>query len=108
MTYNSSEPPSLKNSQTISLEINNSMLLLPENQMQPRLRDQRVGFFSQSQTDYGLDEQKAKSTTYIRRWKLVPKDIEAYNRGELVEPIKPIIYYIDPSTPKKWRKYLNF
>ena len=81
MTYNSSEPPSLRNSQTISLEINNSMLLLPENKMQPRFRDQRVGFFSQSQTDYGLDEQKAKSTTYIRRWKLVPKDIEAYNRG---------------------------
>ena len=107
LTYNSSEPPSLRNSQTISLEINNSMLLLPENKMQPRLRDQRVGFFSQSQTDYGLDEQKAKSTTYIRRWKLVPKDIEAYNRGELVEPIKPIIYYIDPSTPKKWRKYLK-
>ncbi|HIF48623.1 MAG TPA: DUF5117 domain-containing protein [Cytophagales bacterium] len=107
MTYNSSEPPSLRNSQTISLEINNSMLLLPENKMQPRLRDQRVGFFSQSQTDYGLDEHKAKSTTYIRRWKLVPKDIEAYNRGELVEPIKPIIYYIDPSTPKKWRKYLK-
>ena len=107
LTYNSSEPPSLRNSQTISLEINNSMLLLPENKMQPRLRDQRVGFFSQSQTDYGLDEQKAKSTTYIRRWKLVPKDIEAYNRGELVEPIKPIIYYIDPSTPEKWRKYLK-
>jgi|TARA_B110000881_G_scaffold219052_1_gene239931 hypothetical protein len=107
MTYNSSEPPSSRNSQTISLEINNSMLLLPENKMQSRLRDQRVGYFSQSQTDYGLDEQKAKSTTYIRRWKLVPKNIEAYNRGELVEPIKPIVYYLDPATPKKWRKYLK-
>ena len=107
MTYNSSEPPSLRNSQTISLEINNSMLILPENKMQSRLRDQRVGYFSQSQTDYGLDEQKAKSTTYIRRWKLIPKDIEAYNRGELVEPIKPIVYYLDPATPEKWRKYLK-
>ena len=102
LTYKSSEPPSLSNSQTISLEINNSMLLLPENKMQSRLRDRRVGYFSQSQTDYGLDEQKAKSTTYIKRWKLVPSDIEAYNRGELVDPIKPIVYYIDPATPEKW------
>ena len=107
LTYISTQPPSQRNSQTISLEVNNSMILLPENKMQPRYLDRRVGYFSQSQTDYGLDEQKAKSTSYIRRWKLVPKDIEAYNRGELVEPIKPIVYYIDPATPVKWRKYLK-
>ena len=107
LTYISSEPPSQRNSQTISLEINNSMLLLPKEKMEPRFLDRRVGYFSQTQTDYGLDEQKAKSTSYIRRWKLIPKDIEAYNRGELVEPIKQIIYYIDPATPEKWRKYLK-
>ncbi len=107
LTYVSTEPPSLMNSQTISLEINNSMIILPEEKMQPRHLDRRVGYFSQTQTDYGLDEQKAKSTSYIRRWKLVPKDIEAYKRGELVEPVKPIIYYIDPATPQKWRKYLK-
>ena len=107
LTYISTEPPSQRNSQTISLEVNNSMLLLPEDKMQTRFLDRRVGYFSQSQTDYGLDEQKAKSTSYIRRWKLVPKDIDAYNRGELVEPVKPIVYYIDPATPEKWRKYLK-
>ena len=107
LTYISSEPPSQRNSQTISLEINNSMLLLPREKMEPRFLDRRVGYFSQTQTDYGLDEQKAKSTSYIRRWKLIPKDIEAYNRGELVEPIKQIVYYIDPATPEKWRKYLK-
>ena len=107
LTYISSEPPSQRNSQTISLEINNSMLLLPREKMEPRFLDRRVGYFSQTQTDYGLDEQKAKSTSYIRRWKLIPKDIEAYKRGELVEPIKQIVYYIDPATPEKWRKYLK-
>jgi len=107
LTYISSEPPSQRNSQTISLEINNSMLLLPKEKMEPRFLDRRVGYFSQTQTDYGLDEQKAKSTSYIRRWKLIPKDIEAYNRGELVEPVKQIVYYIDPATPEKWRKYLK-
>ena len=107
LTYISTDPPSTRNSQTISLEVNNSMILLPSDKMQPRFLDRRVGYFSQTQTDYGLDEQKAKSTSYIRRWKLVPKDIEAYKRGELVEPIKPIVYYIDPSTPEKWREYLK-
>ena len=107
LTYISTDPPSTRNSQTISLEVNNSMILLPNDKMQPRFLDRRVGYFSQTQTDYGLDEQKAKSTSYIRRWKLVPKDIEAYKRGELVEPIKPIVYYIDPSTPEKWREYLK-
>ena len=107
LTYISSEPPSQRNSQTISLEINNSMLLLPREKMEPRFLDRRVGYFSQTQTDYGLDEQKAKSTSYIRRWKLIPKDIEAYSRGELVEPVKQIVYYIDPATPEKWRKYLK-
>ena len=107
LTYISTEPPSQRNSQTISLEVNNSMLLLPSEKMEPRFLDRRVGYFSQTQTDYGLDEHKAKSTSYIRRWKLIPKDIEAYNRGELVEPIKQIVYYIDPATPQKWRKYLK-
>ena len=74
--------------------------------MKPRLSDARVGFFGQSQTDYGTDAQKAEVTTYIHRWKLEPKDEKAYERGELVEPKKQIVYYIDPATPKKWMPYL--
>lgn len=109
MTYHASEPPSNGSSGTISLEINNSMLLLPERPMMARLADKRVGYFSTSQTDYGLDEQKAKKRTYIVRWRLEPKaeDMEAYLRGELVEPKKQIVYYIDPATPEKWRPFLK-
>lgn len=109
LTYNASEPPSNGSSGTISLEINNSMLLLPEKPMMARLADKRVGYFSTSQVDYGLDEQKAKRRTYIVRWRLEPKeeDMEAYLRGELVEPKKQIVYYIDPATPDKWRPYLK-
>ncbi|RRN77161.1 zinc-dependent metalloprotease, partial [Pseudoxanthomonas sp. SGD-10] len=60
----------------------------------------------QRQTDYGLDEQKAAVTRYVRRWRLEPKDKEAYKRGELVEPKKQIVFYLDPATPRKWRPYL--
>jgi len=107
MTYDAAEPPSNSSTGTISLEINHSMVLLPEEPMQARAYDQRVGYFSVQQTDYGLDAQKAKTVRHITRWKLVPKDKEAYLRGELVEPVDPIVYYIDPATPKKWRPFLK-
>ncbi len=107
MTYDASEPPTERNAQSISLQMNQSMILLPEEPMQPRLYDPRVGFFTVSQYDYGSDALKADRNTYIRRWKLEPKDPEAYKRGELVEPIKPIVYYLDPGTPEKLQKYIK-
>jgi hypothetical protein len=83
------------------------MVLLPEEPMQPRLFDQRVGFFDLDQVDYGRDAQRAEERKYILRWRLEPSDPEAYARGELVEPVEPIVYYIDPATPEKWRPYLK-
>lgn len=89
-----------------TVEVNNSMLLLPKEPMMPRYFDNRVGYFAQSQVDYSSEEQQAGKTTYVRRWRLEPKDMEAYKRGELVEPKKQIVYYVDPATPAKWRPYL--
>jgi hypothetical protein len=107
MTFNASSPPSNSRSGTISMEMSQSMYLLPEQPMQPRLYDQRVGWFTVSQIDYGSEALKSDVKTYIRRWRLEPKDPEAYARGELVEPIKQIIYYLDPATPEKWRPYFR-
>ena len=107
LSYDAAEPPSNGSSATISLEMNQSMILLPADPMRPRLCDKRVGFFSVSMTDYGRDAQKAEQRCYITRWRLEPKDPAAYARGELVEPVKPIVYYIDPATPEKWRPYLK-
>ena len=106
LTYNAANPPANGNTGTLSIEMNQSMVLLPKKPMTPRLYDERVGFFSVSQIDYGLDEQKATTRRYITRWRLEPKDLEAYKRGELVEPKKQIVYYIDPATPTKWRPYI--
>ncbi|MGD8698848.1 MAG: zinc-dependent metalloprotease [Gemmatimonadales bacterium] len=107
LTYNASEPPSNSSTGAISLEMNHSMILLPEEPMRPRIADGRVGFFGVSQVDYGRSDQKVTTRRYITRWRLEPKDTSAFLRGELVEPVKPIVYYIDPATPEKWRGYLK-
>jgi hypothetical protein len=107
MTYNASKPTMLQESETISIQMNQSMILLPEVPMKPRLADPRVGWFTVSQYDYGSNELKSDLKTYIQRWRLEPKDPVAYAKGELVEPIKPIVYYLDPATPVKLRKYIK-
>ena len=88
--------------------LNVSFVLLPEKPMMRRYFDPRVGYFTDSYTSYSDDQQRVEGKTFVTRWRLEPKpeDIEKMKRGELVEPIKPIVYYIDPATPKQWRKYL--
>jgi len=107
LTYEAQEPPSNSSTGTITLEMNHSMVLLPDDPMQPRLCDDRVGYFSVERTNYSADEQKAAEECFITRWRLEPSDPEAFARGELVEPVDPIVYYIDPATPEKWRPYLK-
>jgi len=108
MTYVASEPPSNSSTGSITLEMNSSMLLLPKEPMKQRLADQRVGWFSRSIVDYGSNAQKAANRTFLDRWRLEVKeeDIEKFKAGELVEPKKPIVFYIDPATPKQWVPYL--
>ncbi|MBL7749719.1 MAG: DUF5117 domain-containing protein, partial [Chitinophagaceae bacterium] len=92
----------------LTVEINSSLVLLPKVPMQPRYFDKRVGYFVTGYTDYDANPQGVESIIMVKRWRLEPKDedIEKYKRGELVEPKKPIIFYIDPATPKKWIPYL--
>lgn len=108
-TYAAGDPPSNSSTGTISIEINNSMILLPKEPMKKRYFDERVGWFTSGQVDYGLDNQKSETVRFLDRWRLEVKDedIEKFKRGELVEPKKQIVYYIDPATPMKWRKYLK-
>ncbi|MBP3269589.1 MAG: zinc-dependent metalloprotease [Bacteroidales bacterium] len=93
---------------SVTLVLNTSMVLLPETPMQPRLFDARVGYFADGYSKFSDDQQGVENLRFITRWRLEarPEDVEKQKRGELVEPIKPIIYYIDPATPKQWRPYL--
>jgi hypothetical protein len=93
---------------TATLEVNSSLLLLPEKPMKPRNADERIGYFTTGFTDMDADPQGVKNISLITRWRLEPKeeDKEKYLRGELVAPAKPIVIYIDPATPEKWVPYL--
>jgi hypothetical protein len=120
-TYSASTPPpgmtpfptasliAASESGAVTLELNTSMILLPKTPYRRRFYDERVSYFSDGYTNYGLDAQKSESERFIVRWRLEPRpeDVEKMKRGELVEPAKPIVYYIDPATPVKWRKYLK-
>ncbi len=111
---NSSSPipsltlPAAYTAGAVTLEMNNSFVLLPKVPMKKRLFDPRVGFFADDYSVYNDDQQQVDNQVFIVRWRLEPKDedIEKWKRGELVEPKKPIVYYIDPATPHKWRSYL--
>lgn len=104
----SSSLPAARSAGAVTLEINTSFIKLPENPMQRRMNDPRIGFFAEDYTRYSDDQQKVETESFIVRWRLEPKkeDVEKWKKGELVEPAKPIVYYIDPATPKKWRPYL--
>jgi hypothetical protein len=101
--------PAGANSGVVTVEINVSMILLPKNPARKRLFDTRVGYFATGYGTYGEESQRAETEVFVVRWRLEPKpeDVEKMKRGELVEPMKPIVYYIDPATPIKWRKYLK-
>ena len=100
--------PAAANAGAVTFELNTSILLLPKTPMSRRLFDSRVGYFADNFVEYSDDQQKVKNQVFAVRYRLEPKpqDLEKYKRGELVEPIKPIIYYVDPATPKKWVPYL--
>ena len=91
-----------------TFELNSSIVLLPKSPMKSRYYDDRVAYFTTEYTDFDADPQGVKDISMITRWKLEPKDedLEKFKRGELVEPKKQIIYYIDPATPAKWVPYL--
>lgn len=104
-----SAPGGAGSGQPATIEINSSLVLLPAKPMQQRYFDDRVGYFtSQAITDFDRNPQGVETVRFIKRFRLEPKpeDMEKYRRGELVEPVKPIVYYIDPTTPKKWIPYL--
>lgn len=92
----------------MTVELNSSLVMLPKVPMQSRYFDPRVGYFAVGYTDFDANPQGVKNISVVKRWRLEPKDedMEKYKRGELVEPKKPIIFYIDPATPKKWVPYL--
>lgn len=91
--------------QPYSVIMHRSLFALPEDEMKMRLQDNRVGFFTSYKNIYSTEEDGVEEKTFIHRWRLEPKeeDMERYFNGELVEPVKPIVFYVDNAFPEKWR-----
>ena len=93
----------------LTVETTTNLVLLPKVPMKPRFADPRVGFFATEHIYFTDEQQQVEKREFVHRWRLEPKpeDIEKYKRGEVVEPVKPIVFYIDPSTPKQWREEIK-
>ena len=91
---------------SLTMAFNTSMVLLPKVPMRKRLWDKRIGYFVNNFVRFSDEQHKTQHEAFISRYRLVPKDKAKYLRGELTEPEKQIVYYIDPATPKKWIPYL--
>lgn len=102
--------PSALDAGLITMEMNTSMILLPQTPMRKREFDARVGYFANQFGVFEEDSQKSETSVFAVRWRLEPKSPEdalKQKNGELIEPLKPIVYYIDPATPDKWKKYIK-
>lgn len=104
--FQTTKIPGAETLANLTVEVTSNLVLLPEVPMTPRFLDQRVGYFSVDRWYFNDDQHQLDQRELVTRWRLEPKDKQAYLRGELVEPIKPIVFYIDPSTPVKWRQYI--
>ena len=106
-TYDAAQAPSSPRGGSLSFEVNHSMVLLPEEPMMPRLWDERVGFISIQRTNYSRDFDGVRPERYAVRYRLEPSDTAAFLRGELVEPVNPWVWYIDPATPAEILPYVE-
>ena len=102
--------PSALDAGVVTVEMNTSMILLPKNPMRKREFDARVGYFANQYGVFEEESQKSDTKVFAVRWRLEPKsaeDAQKQKKGELIEPLKPIVYYIDPATPEKWKKFIK-
>lgn len=90
-----------------SIQVNQSLVLLPKELMTRRPFDRRIGYFHIELVDYGSQKLKADKVRFIERWKLIPSDTVAYLKGELVEPVKPIVFYVGRAVPERWRPFVK-
>ncbi len=81
-----------------------SLMLLPEEKMRPRFSDSRVGIFLYNKLNVSTEEDQLQSYSVAHRWRVEPKDVKAYAKGQLVEPVKPIVFYLDDAFPEAWKK----
>lgn len=88
------------------VNLRRSILKLPEEPMKMRFKDNRVGYFESMYKYFDSSIDRVPTKNFIHRWRLEPKpeDMQKYFAGELVEPAKPIVYYVDSAFPNKYKE----
>ncbi len=87
-----------------TFELHHSLVQLPSSQgFRPRRSDARSGLFGTGFQDFAQGFDELYRGGYANRWRLVPKDPAAYLRGQLTEPVTPVVYYLDPGIPEPYR-----
>jgi len=112
LTYEGSSPPlvggeAVPDYRSVPVGVRYSFFRLPGEPMQPRLADDRVGYFTDAIKDFSRDRQSDPFVRYVQRWRLAPSDTAAYRRGERVEPVEPIVFYVDRTVPERYRQYVR-
>lgn len=103
-TFQTTKIPAAETKSKLTVEVTSNLVLLPKEPMTPRFEDSRVGYFTTPRWYFNDNQHSLEKRNLVTRWRLEPKDVEQYLRGELTEPVKPIVFYIDPATPEQWKK----
>lgn len=103
-TFQTTKIPAAETKSKLTVEVTSNLVLLPKEPMPPRFEDSRVGYFTTPRWYFNDNQHSLEKRNLVTRWRLEPKDVEQYLRGELTEPVKPIVFYIDPATPEQWKK----
>jgi len=93
------------NNYPVTIGVNFNFALLPQDQMTPRLSDTRIGYFLINKDV--VTNGKVEKATFVKRWRIEPKDTAAYFAGKLTEPTKPIVYYIENTFPTLWKNAIK-
>ena len=112
LNFQGSDPPliggeAIPDYRSIPVGVRYSLFELPEEPMQARFADDRVGYFTNAVKDFSKDREMDPYVRYVNRWRLAPADTAAYKKGELVEPKEPIVYYVDRTVPEEYRPYVK-
>lgn len=97
----------VKKDDPLTTRVTRTLLLLPENKMRPRITDSRLGIFLGNKVYVSMEEDGIQKYSVANRWRLEPKDMDAWKQGKLVEPVKPIVYYLDNTFPESWKEPLR-
>lgn len=112
LTYKSSSPAvatsaGVSDYRSVPVGVRYSLIKLPETPMAIRYADDRVGHFGDAVRDFSKLKENSSYVRYVSRWRLEPSDLEALQKGELVEPKEPIVFYMDHSIPREYRQYVK-